>query len=223
MSTTTTTHPTQAAVRRGLIKGKKAADALSTLTNTCTTGSGCTQVQNDPVASKALGVLQAAVTTSLGSQSTRNKAATAFTLAKRTASADFRSVQTALYTYETSVGAVAQGNATIITAAGCLSRDESSPALPLETVTGLHTKPGKLPMQAIVGWPEAPGASSYALEVNWTPQSATATWTAIGSGTGRRWVVTAPAVGAQFLVRVAAQGSHGEQSAWSNPVLATAR
>jgi hypothetical protein len=220
---TTTTHPTQAAVRRGLMRGKREADALQILTNMCSTGSGCTAVQNDPVASKALGVLQTAVTTSQGSQGARTRAATAFSLATRTAASDYRAVYTALTTYETAVGALAGGDATVITAAGCQSRNESGPQAMLEAVTGVYGKPGKLPAQAVVGWPASPGATSYAIEVNWTPQSATGTWTAFGSGTGRRWVVTAPTAGAQFLVRVAALGSHGEQAGWSTPILATAR
>src|SRR5262249_37328388 len=66
MSTTKTTHPNQATVRRGVFRDKRPADALESLSNTCTAGAACTEVQNDPVASKALGVLQAAVTTSQG-------------------------------------------------------------------------------------------------------------------------------------------------------------
>src|SRR5580693_3617109 len=98
---TTTTHPTQAAVRRGLITGKKAADALNTLVDTCNAGATCTEVQNDPVASKALGVLQSAVTTSQGSQTNQGKLGLQFITARRTARSDFRSVQIALITYET--------------------------------------------------------------------------------------------------------------------------
>ena len=83
-------------------------------------------------------------------------------------------------------------------------------------------KPGKHPMEAIVSWPKAPGATGYAIEVNFTPQSAAATWTALNSGSGRRRVITGSAAGAHFMVRVAALASDGMQSAWSAPILATA-
>ena len=55
------------------------------------------------------------------------------------------------------------------------------------------------------------------------PRRGHVAWTAIGSGTGRRWTITAPTPGAQFLVRVASLGPHGEQAAWSTAILATAR
>jgi hypothetical protein len=102
-------------------------------------------------------------------------------------------------------------------------RSESGTHAALEAVSKVLSKLGKLPTQAVVSWPAASGATSYAVEVNWTPQNPTGTWTAIGSGTGRRWTITAATPGAQFLVRVASLGPHGEQAAWSTAILATAR
>ena len=223
MPATKTTNPTQATVRRGVFRSQKVADALESLSTTCTAGAACTEVQNDPVASKALGVLQTAVTTSQASQTKRNNLGTQYFTAKRTAAADFVAVGTAADLYEQAIAALAKGDATLITKAGCEPRNEGGPHAALEMVTGVLSKLGKLPTQAVVRWPAAPGASSYAVEVNWTPQNPTGTWTAIGSGTGRRWVITAPTPGAQFLVRIAAQGAHGQQAAWSTAILATAR
>jgi hypothetical protein len=77
-------------------------------------------------------------------------------------------------------------------------------------------------MEAIVSWPAAPGATGYAIEVNFTPQAPNAVWTALTSGTGRRRVVKAPAPQAQLLVRVASLGSGGTQAEWSDPAMATA-
>jgi hypothetical protein len=88
-------------------------------------------------------------------------------------------------------------------------------------VAVVHSKPWKHPMEAQLTWPRAPGATGYAIEVNYTPQNPTGPWTALISGTGRRRIVKATAPGAQLLARVAALGSDGAQSDWSDPILVT--
>jgi hypothetical protein len=87
----------------------------------------------------------------------------------------------------------------------------------------VHSKLGKLPTEAVVSWPKVDGATSFAIEVNWTPATPAGPWAALNSGSGRRRVITAPAPAAQFLVRIAGIKSDGTQSPWSNPILVTAR
>jgi hypothetical protein len=222
MTTTTTTKPTRATVRRGMLKGKKEPDALATLSNTCTAGAQCTVVQNDEMASKALGLLQSALTTAQTSGTARDKLGTQFLSARRTARLDFITCRVALMQYEVAVGILAKGNAAIINKAGLLSRDQQPPAAALDKVTTVKSKPGKHQGEAIVSWSPGPGATSYAIEVNFTPQNPNGTWTALNSGSGRRRVVKAPAPGAQFLVRIASIGSDGSQAEWSTAILATA-
>jgi hypothetical protein len=220
---TTTSNPNRAAVRHALIKGTKAEAALPTLVNTCTSGSTCTQVQADPIAKQALATLQGYVTASQASQTSRDKLLTLLSTARKTANADFVNVRTSLAEYELAVNRVAAGNAAIITAAGCLSREEGGLPAQLEAVTTVTTKLGKLPTQGIITWPAAAGATSYAIEVNLTPQNPSGTWTALNSGTSRRRTVTGPSPNSQLLARVAAQDAHGNQAAWSAPVLVTTR
>jgi hypothetical protein len=81
---------------------------------------------------------------------------------------------------------------------------------------------GKRSTEAILTWPAAPGATGYAIEVNFTPQAPNGTWVALTSGTGRRRIVKAPTPQAQFLARVASLGSGGTQADWSDPVMCTA-
>ncbi len=57
--------------------------------------------------------------------------------------------------------------------------------------------------------------------MNVTPQNPAGTWTAIAPGSSRRRVVKGPAPASQILARVAAVGSDGTQSDWSDPLLVT--
>ena len=214
--------PTRATVRRSLLQGKKIPDALSAAANTCSAGAQCTEVQNDPVAKQALGALQTATTTAQGSLSKRQALAQALLAAIQTLGNDFEVVRTTLGTYEMAVNSLANGDASIINAAGLLSRMQKPPPAALGKVSVVHSKPGKHSGEAIVSWPAGPGATSYAIEVNFTPQTAGGTWTALASGTGRRRVVKAPTPGAEFQVRVASIGSDGTQSEWSDTATATA-
>ena len=217
------TKPSRATVRRALLQGKKVPDALAAVANACSTGNGCTEVKNDPIASAALAAL---TSTSSAAQDKLTKylaAAQAVLATSKDLRSAFATVRTNLTTYETAVNALAHGDAGLINRAGLLARDGHTPAAALGKVSVLHTKLGKHAAEAIISWPAAPGATSYAIEVNVTPQNASGTWTALQSGSSRRRVVKAPTPGAELLVRVAAIGSDGSQSEWSDTLLATTR
>jgi hypothetical protein len=211
-----------AAVRRTLLKGKKLPDCLSTLDNVCSAGAQCTQVQASPMATQALGDLKAAVTSAQSSLVSHQALAQSLLGAAKTLRLDFEAVKVALGSYQTLVGAIAGGDASVINKAGLLSRDQKAPPEALGAVTLVFTKPGKNPGEAIVNWPAAPGASSYTLEVNYTVQAPGGTWVSLGTGTSRRRVVKAPTPGAQLLARVAAVGSDTVASGWSDVILVTA-
>jgi hypothetical protein len=218
-------NPDYATVKHTPLKKKTVPETVSTIANICTTGAQSPEVQNAPVALQALGILQKANATAQTGLSNRQSLAQALIAAIRALTLDTVALKVALETYEAAVNAIALGNAAVITRAGLLVRGEKTPPAPLGVVTGLHTKPGKLVGQGILGWPAAPGATGYAIEVNYAPQSATSTWTALNSGTSRRRVLTAPTPtpASQFQARVAALGSDGTQSAWSNVVTVTTR
>ena len=211
-----------AKVRHTSIKGK-VPQSLSTLDNVCSAGALCQQVQSSPIASQALAGLQTAVTNAHGSLSKKQAAATALLAAAKALGLDIGTVKLALSSYEVVVNTVANGDANVINKSGLLSRSSKTPATALGKVTVVHTKLGKLMAEAILSWPVGPGASSYALEVNFTPQTPAGPWVSLGNGTARRRVVKAPAQGAQFLARVASVGSAASQSEWCDAILATAR
>jgi hypothetical protein len=215
-----TTKP--ATVRRSLLNRKSIASGLTTLVATCASGTQCPEVQASPVAAQALSALQKAVTAANTSLSSKEAAAVALSTSTKALSSNFKAVRTALTTYETAVAGLAGGSAAIITNAGLVVRDQSTPPAALTAVTVVHAKHGKRASEAIVTWPAAPGATGYALEANFTPQAAPATWTALPPGTGRRRIVKGPSAGAQFLVRVASLGRDGTQTDWSDAVMATA-
>ena len=98
-----------------------------------------------------------------------------------------------------------------------------TPAAALEKVSVVHTKPGKHLGEAILSWLPAPGATSYAIEINVKPDDPTAPWQALNSGSGRRRILKSPTPGGQILARVAALDSEGNASDWSDAILATAR
>ena len=82
---------------------------------------------------------------------------------------------------------------------------------------------GKALKEAVLHWPAVAGATSYAIQVNWTPAAPAGPWVALASGTSRRRVVTAPTAGAQFLAQVAGIASDGTQSEWCDAILVTAK
>ena len=213
---------TQAKVKSTLTKGETVAAALSSLDAVCSAGAQCAEVQASPIATNALAVLQKAVTAGHAALSQPQQLAQALTAAIKALNIDVAAIRVATHTYEAAVESIAQGNAGVINRAGLQSRAQSVPQMPLGPVSVVHTKPGKSSAEAIVTWPRGPGATGYAIEVNFTPQSPTGPWTAITSGTGRRRIIKAPTPGAQFLVQVASLGAGGTQSAWSDPILAVA-
>ncbi len=170
----------------------------------------------------ALTALQKAVTAGHAALSQRQQLAMALTAAIKALNIDVAALRIATRTYEAAVESVAQGDANVINRAGLKSRAQSVPQTPLGPVSVVHSKPGKSSAEAIITWPEGPGATGYAIQVNFTPQSPTGPWTALTSGTGRRRTVKAPTPGAQFLVQVASLDAGGTQSAWSDPILAVA-
>ena len=129
----------------------------------------------------------------------------------------------ALTSYEAAVGAIAAGDASIINKAGLLSLDGKASSAALGKVTVVRSKVGKHLTEGIVSWPVGPGATSYALEANYTPANPAGTWVDLGTGAGRRRVVKGPTPGAQLLVRVASVASDGTRSEWSDTVLVTTR
>jgi hypothetical protein len=213
-----TTTSTRATVRNTLLKSRKPTEVVATVGNVCSAGSGCTAVQNDPVSKQALGVLQTAYTTAQTSLGKRLAAAQALLAAIKELHSDIETVHVTLATYEAAVKVLAGGDPTIINQAGLLTRATKTTPAALGPVTVVHSKPGKHQGEAIISWPKGPGATGYAIEANFTPQTPAGPWTALNSGTGRRRVVKVPTVpitpGTQFLVRVASLGSDGSQSDW---------
>jgi hypothetical protein len=220
---TTNQNVSQATVRRSMLRHKSAPESLTFLDAVCSAGAQCLEVQSSPIAQAALGVLQDAVTAAHASLTNKEAIAKSLMAALKTLDVDLGAVQTALDTYSVSVVAVAKGNAALINKAGLPSRDKRAPPAALEKVSAVVSKPGDNPQEAIVSWPAAAGAIAYTPEVNFTPQDPNGPWTALTPGSGRRRVVKAPQPGAQFLVRIAALGNGNQQSAWSDPILATAR
>ena len=214
-------NPSAATVRHALLKGKKVPACLSTLDNTCAAGGQCPQVQGSTAAKQQHLVLLGAVTTAHTSLTNKQAAAQTLQATTHTLALDFAAVKLALRSYEASVGTLAKGDAAIISAAGLLARSTKVIPLALGKVTVVSSKHGKHPGQAVLSWHAAPGARGYVIEVNFTPASPSGPWTALTAGTGRRRVVKAPAAASDFLARIAALGTGGTQSDWSDPVLAT--
>jgi hypothetical protein len=129
--------------------------------------------------------------------------------------------RSAVRNYEAAVRVLANGDAKVISMAGLLSRDYGRPRAPVGMVAVVHQKPGRHPMEGILDWPAAPGATWYAVEVNYTPEKPAGPWIALVPSAGRRRVVTATTPGGRLLARVASLGSDGTQSDWSDAVLVT--
>ena len=210
-----------ARVRHTLIAGKTVPECLSTLTNTCNAGSQCQAVQNAPAAKTALSVLQGAVSAAQGSLTTKQQLAQALLAAVKALNLDIEAVKLALTSYEAAVGAIAAGDASIINKAGLLSLDGKASSAALGKVTVVRSKVGKHLTEGIVSWPETPGATSFALEVNPTPQDPAGPWIDLGTGTSRRRIVKGPAAASQILARVAAVAGDGTRSEWSDAILVT--
>ena len=218
---TTNRDPNRAVVRGSMLRGKSPGGALNALEPTCDAGAQCVEVQNDPVASAAFAVLKGTVTRAQANLTRRDMLALALRAAERQVQKDSREVRVAYTMYEESVNVLARGDAALISKAGLPSRDAAVQILALDRVPSVRSKLGKNPGEALVGWAPGPGATCYAIEVNFSPEDPTA-WIALPSGTARTRVVKAPAPGAQFLVRIASLRGQ-DRSAWSDTILATAR
>jgi hypothetical protein len=216
-------NPTNTTVRHTPLSKNRAPEGAATLDKVCAAGAQCAQVQGDPLCKQALTVLQGKTTTLHASVSTKEQAAQTLLAAAKVMGIDLADAGEALVNYEGAVRTVAAGDGSIINAAGLLSRPVKTPEAALAVVENVTGKKGKESAQGIVHWPATAGATSYALQVNFTPQTAGSPYTALGSGTRRNRVVKAPAPGAQFLAQVAAIASDGTQSAWSDAILVTAR
>ena len=215
-------NPKPATVQRTVTEVTKEVEGLTLLQAVCDAGKQCQDVQNSPFCLQALTGLQAAVTTADGSLTDKMKLATALVAAIKVMHEDYHLVLLAARSYESAVAGIAKGSAVIINKAGLKARLPVSTTTALGKVTLLFTKAGKHSAEAILSWRAGPGATGYALEVNFTPQSPSGPWTALTSGTGRRRTVKGPTPGGQFLARVASLGSGGTQSEWSDPILCTA-
>jgi hypothetical protein len=216
-------NPTTLTVRHTPLSKDKVPEGAVTLDKVCSAGTVCAAVQNDPLAKQALAALQTKTTALHASLSGKQQAAQALLAASKVMWIDLAAAGEALTNYEAAVRTVAAGDGSIINAAGLLSRPVRAPAQPLSIVTEVAGKKGKEPGQGIVSWPAAPGATSYALQVNFTPQTPASPYTMVSTGTKRSRVVKAPATGAQFLAQVAAVASDGTMAAWSDAILVTAR
>ena len=214
--------PSNLTVRHTPLKDNRLPEGAATLDKIVTAGSNCPAVQNDPLAKQAWTNLQGKVTTLHGSLGNKEQIAQTLLAAAKSARIDFDGSKEALVNYEKAVGTVANGNGAVINQAGLLSREVTTPRPALANVEKVTGKRGKQPAQAIVKWPEAAGATSYAVEVNFTPATPTGPFTSLGTATNRTRVVTAPTPGAQFLVRIAPVASNGTQGPWSDAVLVTA-
>jgi hypothetical protein len=129
-------------------------------------------------------------------------------------------VRKKLHSYGTIIDDLADGNGVVICEGGLLTRAIKAPAAILEPVKVVLFRPGKVAGQAILSWPEAKGAGSYEVELNFTPETGDAgPWTALTAAANLSRVVTAPAPRAQFLARVAAVGHDGTKAPWSPTVL----
>ena len=212
----------QATVQRTVTEAKTEVEGLSLLKTVCEAGKQCPEVQNAPLALQALTGLQSAVTAADASLTAKMNLAASLVAAIKLMYEDYHLVLLAARSYEAAVAGIAKGSAVIINKAGLKARLPVTTTTVLGKVTLLNSKAGKHPAEALLTWRAGPGATGYAIEVNFTPQSPSGPWAALTSGTGRRRTVKGPVPGCQFLARVASLGSDGTQSEWSDPILCTA-
>jgi hypothetical protein len=217
------TNPNRATVKHTPLTNAKVSKGVSTLNAIVGSGTQSADVQSSPIAKQALSNLQTASNTLAASVATKVSLGNAFAAAIRAMGVNVVAAATALRTYESAVNTMAEGNAAIITAAGLLARDESTPKSALGLVTGVHQKLGKLSTEAILMWPKVPGATGYAIQVNMTPATPAGPWTSVASGSSRKRVLNGPGPASQFLARVAAVASNGTQTDWSTPILVVTR
>jgi len=215
--------PTRFRVKHLRLKGVAAAEVLAMLDAVCAAGASCPEVQGSPIGASTLAALSETVTTAHQSLATRLELISALLAASKGLRLDLVAAGAALRTYECAVDVIADGDGGTICAAGLRGRGPQGSHAVLATVTDVTWKPGKNPAEAVITWPPAEGATSYAVETTADTAATAGPFTAAGTGTHRRRVVTAPSPGAQLLVRVAAVDGDGASSAWSAPILVTTR
>jgi hypothetical protein len=215
-SSSTTKH---ARAKSAVGNKRKIADSLSKLDAVCNAGAVSAEVQASPLSAGALTALIATVGSAKKSLARRLDLLAQLMAATKDLHVDFDKMRAAARTYVVSVDGIAMGDSQVINRAGLEAYTVTVSQGHLEKVKVLHSKPGKHPAEAILTWPAAPGATSYAIEVNLAPNSATNTWIALTPGTSRRRVVKGSAPGASLLARVASLGTGGIQAEWSDPLL----
>jgi len=213
--------PVGAKVKRGAINHKKASDQITLYAATCTQGATCAAVTGSTVCNAALTGLTAATAAAKAALTSHGALLLSYRTSAKTLSDALAALGKAGTTYMNAVDDVAQGNPTVITNAGLVSRDGVTRVTSAAVPENVHSEVGKASMEAILGWDVAAGAGAYRLRVNFTPTDPTK-WQELSSGTSRRRTVTAPTPGAQFLASVASIGSEAP-SDWSAPVMVTAR
>lgn len=215
-------NPNNVTVRSTLPPGATDAKCLSILGAVCDTAAKCQEVQTSATAKPAYDALKDALTSAETSLEAKQNLLLALANAVKHLHEDMTNLRSATRTFEATVAALAKGNANLITKAGLATRALNPAPTALGKVSVVRSKPGPHACEALITWPKGPGATGYAIEVNFTPQNPAGPYTALISGTGRRRIVKGATPGCQFLVRIASLGSGGTQSDWSDPILATA-
>ena len=212
-----------AVVRATRLARRSMAAALIDVEAICAAGEQSPEVQASPLCLFALAELKAAVVAARAAYTAYLDAIKAARAATEALHSAFRVVESSIRVYERSIEGLAHADPAIITRAGLLARDVAPPAAALGEMTTPAGKPGRLEAEVLLSWPAVKGARGYAVELSFTPESPDAPWTPLLLGSRLRRVIKAPSRRAQVLVRVAAVNAHGVQSAWSPPILVTAR
>jgi hypothetical protein len=215
----------RAVVDRSSLDKQRIPACIAAIGTTCTTGATSAAVTASPTCSAALTSLKGYVATAGTSLTTYNNARKALTTAASALRKDYQITRTAYGTYMTCVDELAGGDASVITAAGCSARvDSTLTAAVLGTPADFRFKPWKTSATAKLQWSGVPGAANYVVELNPTPQTPTGPWSSAGNASPRvTKVVTAATPGAQMLARVAAVRPDGTQGEWSDPLLVTTK
>jgi hypothetical protein len=213
----------KATVKHTPLNVHKAADGVQKIEAMIAAGTASPDVQGSPVTKQALADVGTAVAPVAATISVKENAIATLNGARKSLTKQFTALEIVTRTYETAVNSLAAGDGAVIAKAGCLTRDQKTPKAALAEVTGVTSKLGKAAKEAVVSWPKVPGATSYALQANFTPATPAGPFTPLPSGSSYRRTITAPAPGAQFLVQIAAVASDGTQSAWCPPYLVTAK
>jgi hypothetical protein len=214
----------RAVVRHTEIAHRDRSESLTDLDARCASGARCQDVQASPMAVLALEDLRASVVVAHACLGAGRNALTNDRANTRAVAASVTATAAALRVYERAVDDLADGDPAIITNAGLISRLLYTPRSALGEMTKVTGKPGAHEAEAILSWKAVKGATAYAVEVCFTSDSLDGpSWTALANSNRRTRVIKAPAPGAQILARVAPVRGDGTQSAWSAPILVTAR